>query len=706
MSTLNAAGNQGQTQVRTARGATTTTTPRQAEGPTPSRNEMRAQALSNLREREAATPQGTGGTKTLTAQADRASQGRGTTLTDPAAIINHELKTAGLDDDFRRLSPRGQQQYLALARDLVGEGTRVNTGGGQPEMPALDKMTPEQRTQFQAQSGGTLARRNLMNLLEAGKLNDTDSQGRTLLSNLDHMRTDKYPKVDNKAALQSTLANVGARGGHFGHGPAVASSNASEYTRVSHELWLNGQSKLPNGDTVKVPTDPPQKTQGFGGFGGIGMGMAPGLMDVPRALSEYGKTQAAKPERLAEFRERAAAGLSGDQRTAYDQLSPAQRNQFLDLATRPGDRETAELARAFQTAPGNPMLNESVTTLLRDGKLTQKDTQGHSLLDNLSAIRGDGSNEFLYNQTTDVLAGRGFRATARDWTLPAEQKMRTDQPAEYARLVHGLTSGDHSVRTSDGQVLKGPTGEAGPFGGIIDPGRLLPEAMANRAIESGQPLTMVNSNGETFQAEFKHLRTNDKGNQYYNVAVGDHRFLTYSEAGSQTTSALLDLANFDSMTPKHLRGELSRVNIRKDANPSDEHFAERYGIEDFHAAATAGGNVINFWNGTSSLNEPVFNHEMGHLIGARRGLTDGVYDRMNFSDDAGNVPIGWGDRIKKDSQSVSDYGDKAIGEDFAESWEHYMRARLQGTAAVTKFKTEHPNRFQLLDRIYRDGDTW
>lgn len=704
MSTLNAAGNQAQTQVRRARGATTAA-PRQAEGPTPSRNEMRAQALSNLREREAATPQGTAGTKTLNAQADRASQGRGTTLTDPGAIINHELKTAGLDDDFKRLSPRGQQQYMALARDLVGEGTTVNTDGRQPELPAFDKMTPEQLTAFHNQSGGTMARRNLMNLLEDGKLNDTDSQGRTLLSNLDHMRTDKYPKVDNKAALQSTLANVGMRAGHFGKGaPSLASSNASEYTRVSHELWSNGQSRLPNGDTVRVPTDPPKAPQGFGG---MGMAMAPGLMDVPRALSEYAKGQADKPENLAEFRERAAAGLSGDQRTAYDRLSPAQRNQFLDLATQPGDRESIILARAFQSAPPNPLLNESVTTLLRDGKLSQKDTQGHTLLDNLSAIRGDGSNEFLYGQTADLLAGRGHRARGRDWTLPAEQKMRTDQPAEYARLLHGLTSGDHSVRTSDGQVLKGPaTDQAGPFGGVIDPGRLIPDAMANRAIESGKPLTMVNSNGETFQAEFKHLRTDDKGNQYHSVGVGDHRFVTYSEVGSQTPSALLDLANFDSMTPKHLRGELHRVNIRKDGNPSDEHFAEKYGIEDFHAAATAGGNVINFWNGTSSLNEQVYNHEMGHLIGARRGFTDRVYDKWNFSEDAGNVPIGWGDRIKKDNQSVSDYGDKAIGEDFAESWEHYMGARIRGSAAVTEFRTEHPNRFQLLDRIYNDGDTW
>ena len=69
------------------------------------------------------------------------------------------------------------------------------------------------------------------------------------------------------------------------------------------------------------------------------------------------------------------------------------------------------------------------------------------------------------------------------------------------------------------------------------------------------------------------------------------------------------------------------------------------------------------------------------------------------------MPIGWDDRIKKDGQSVSDYGDKAIGEDFAESWAHYMEARIQGTPAMTKFRTEHPNRYQLIDRVYNDGDT-
>ncbi|MCA9792062.1 MAG: hypothetical protein KC910_09720 [Candidatus Eremiobacteraeota bacterium] len=706
MSTLNAAGNQGQTQVRRARGATTSAPPRQAEGPRPSRNEMRAQALANLRQREAAAPQGTAGKKTLAAQADRASQARGTTLTDPGAIINHELKSAGLDDDFNKLSPRGQQQYLALARELVADGTSVNTGGGKAEMPNFAEMTPEQRTQHQAEMGGTLARRNLMNLLEDGKLNDTDSQGRTLLSNLDHMRTDKYAKLDNKAALQATLSQVGMRAGPYGGQGSYASQNASEYTRISHELWSNGQTKLPNGDTIKTPTGPPEMPKGFGGIG-MGMPGNPELMAVPRALSEYAKAQADKPENRAEFRERAAGLLQGDQRAAYDRLNPAQRNQVIDLATRPGERENAVLAKAFQSAPSTPNLNGSVTSLLGDGKLTQKDSQGRTLMDNLSAIRGD--NEFLFDQTTNLLAGRPdhFAQASRSWTLPAEQKLRTDQPAEYARLIHGLTSGDHSVKMADGQVLKGAPAATGPFGGgLINPATLIPNAMAEGAMSSGKPLTMVNSNGETFEAQIQHVTTGKSGNEIYKVGVGDHQFWVNSEVGSDVRGSLLDLANFDSMTPDHLKGELRQVNLKKGSNPSDPQWAVKYGMPDFHSAATAGGHVINFWDGTSNVNETTFNHEMGHLIGARRGFTDSVYDKWNFTEDAGNVPIGWDDRIKKDGQSVSDYGDKAIGEDFAESWAHYMEARIQGTPAMTKFRTEHPNRFELVDRVYNDGDTW
>ena len=61
------------------------------------------------------------------------------------------------------------------------------------------------------------------------------------------------------------------------------------------------------------------------------------------------------------------------------------------------------------------------------------------------------------------------------------------------------------------------------------------------------------------------------------------------------------------------------------------------------------------------------------------------------------MPRGHSDAIEADGNSVSDYGDNAIAEDFAETYEAYRVAEEAGPAALEDFRREFPERAALLD---------
>lgn len=735
MSRLNTSGHssQSQTAVRTPAKPKKTKAPPRSEGSrttsTASRSELSQRPLTELRGQEPALPQGQSGQATLNRQGQQAEEALGTPITDPSEIVNQELKAAGLEEQFSSLTADQRERFLGLAQGLVHEGTEVNPGG-QPRHPSHERimeMTPEERRENGQVSAGNAARGNLMNLLREGDLTRTDSRGNTMLSNLERISQAEYPDgVEARQVLHQTLGSTGFRTkgmtGHTGHATSpvqvAAQADPAEFSRITHDIYANGQATLANGDTIKPPEPQPGAAAPMspmfgGGFGGA---FNPAYGKLNGALTEYGNRLADDPEVTASFNERVRTQLQpNDEATrAYQALTPEQRERTERLATNPHDRAAFALAGAFGAEQRDPLVNQGIVQLLGDGKLTGTDSQGRTLIDNLESIRGSGDEAMMrtgtYQQTVNHLANPDRNLRQRTWTTSEDHRLLREQPAEYARLIDGLTSGDNQVTTADGRTLSNPppdTGGQRGFGfGFTPVDSLLRSASVRNAVDSGRPLEMINSNGENFDVRFRRTGTDGDGTSNYRMTLDGQSVNISSESGvADVENSFGELANFHSMTPKHLRGELSRVNFLAGDNPADPYWERTYGIEDFKSAATAGDHTINFYQGTSNLQEEVFNHEMGHLIGARRGILDSVAAPFNGMDDR-VVPVGWQGIARDDGNQVSDYGSKSIQEDFAESWRFYMRARTEGASELREFRLTYPNRAELLERIHNDGDTW
>ncbi|MGE0495356.1 MAG: hypothetical protein AB7S38_39485 [Vulcanimicrobiota bacterium] len=119
------------------------------------------------------------------------------------------------------------------------------------------------------------------------------------------------------------------------------------------------------------------------------------------------------------------------------------------------EQKQALLRLTDQTAqPGQNALHPNLARLLAEGKLTQTDSQGKSLLDNLSALtsqpRAEGLDGRAVLQETLTALGPSL-----NMGTPSEQ-LANRNPAEYARLVAGLTSPEGKVTLAGGQTLQRP----------------------------------------------------------------------------------------------------------------------------------------------------------------------------------------------------------------------------------------------------------
>ena len=154
--------------------------------------------------------------------------------------------------------------------------------------------------------------------------------------------------------------------------------------------------------------------------------------------------------------------------------------------------------------------------------------------------------------------------------------------------------------------------------------------------------------------------------------------------------------------PRLAKRALSNVSLFADiSNPFDNYWAVKYNksIKDnFVSAATGGGGVINFWNTYVCPDHMDFEtlcHESGHNI-------DSMIAEVLFNDYSGrkwtDIPNNeWQKAKDADGRKVTSYGEKAIAEDFAESYKRY----LNDNRAFTK---ECPNRAKLIEQMLLDLD--
>lgn len=659
-----------------------------------------AQPVSQLRQQSSSTPEGDAGKAALTEQAAVAARARGMS---PQNRVNEELKTRGLEAQLGRLTPAQREQFNRLATGLVPPGNL-------PDIHKPGQRTPEELKLLQQAARSEMARNNLMSLLQNGKLTSTDSQGKTLLANLDSISRTQFPGKDSQEVLKSTLSMMPPTN-PLGGAPvtstqAAAQANPAELARVTRELTRNGKATLANGDQLTKPPAPPP-TPVLGGFGGMFGNVDPTSSAVEGALSHYGRQQAKSPEQAAGFQSAVEAQLKANPRAAqaYQRLTPEQQARTRALSTAQGADARFAVSSAFGSQT-RPPLNADLTRLLADGKLTGRDSQGDTLLNNLHQLRPAGENpdfsrEILYGQTVQRLAHPERQKT---WTTAQQDRMLSQQPAEYVRVVDGLSSGQRKVTLGDGTVLDNHSAQQVFF--HPDPDTIIKGAAIKGAIQSGRPVAMVNSEGQPFQATFANDGVNGQnGQQRFHLTVDGHRVDVSADSSIQGAGERLgSVADGLSLTPRHLRGELKQIHYNAGPNPSDPYWEKEYKMPGFQSLATAGQGRIQVWNGSNLAGES-FDHEMGHLIGARRGFLDKLWDRYNQTHDPDNIPVGWQSTSGRDKKDMSHYGTRSPAEDFAESWAHYMEARRAGPQQLAQFQKDYPARAATLERIY-NGGTW
>jgi hypothetical protein len=237
------------------------------------------------------------------------------------------------------------------------------------------------------------------------------------------------------------------------------------------------------------------------------------------------------------------------------------------------------------------------------------------------------------------------------------------------------------------------------------------------ALESGESGTFVNGNGDEVEFEVEQGESTED-HDVYSVTVGGNEVTVNIPPGENAEEVLARLTDFYSQQPENVQGAVNTINIEPGRNPSDEYWAEEYDTPGFTSAATGGGGTITFWNGSQYVQEGIFDHEFGHNIGsavrneqnAETGwfgdVVNSIVDSITGDADSQNVPRGYSQAAEGDGNSVSDYGDNAIAEDFAETWEAYSTALEQGPKALAAFQLQYPDRYALIvdEVLSRDLD--
>ncbi len=453
-------------------------------------------------------PSGRGGPgqPALQSQGEAAQQNRGKILTDPKEIVNHQLTLSPqIRENFAKLTPDQQKTLVGLMQSQVAPGTKYNTapqaslGGGMgaamagaapcdpASKPGAKPSDKEMRERTEQMNAGA-ARNGLIGLLSSGKLTSTDRQGQTLLSNLDRLQTQKLaPGADRNALLRSTVRDLSMPGFGGGEGNIAASElqtklatdKPADYARLVGDLASpEGKSKLGNTSLQRSP-------EALKGDGNPFQSVSARL--ISSSVSEAGARQALYDQEVAgnPQAQKSLAAMSPEDRKRFQSLyessipsgnapkMPPMPKDFENPTQAERDAQQTHMDRLKQidrdrTDRGN------LSKLLESGKLSTTDSQGKSLLTNLNALKHqtfakegvhklDGAQ--VYSEVLNQVArpgdiNQGGRGTCTVTTM--EHLQATREPAEYVRLLSGLTSAEGSVALRNGEKLSRDTGLVAP----------------------------------------------------------------------------------------------------------------------------------------------------------------------------------------------------------------------------------------------------
>lgn len=550
---------------------------------------------------------------------------------------------------FQKLKPEQQEQFLKLLDSDGFQKERQVSADNCMEPPAPNPA--------------------LLQLLKSGKLLSKDSKGTTLLDNLQRLSELEPPKgMTRESVLSEVLSTlttppfVGLMGGgNAGPMGKLSQEQPSEYVRLALGLLgPEGKVELANGETMELVVP---KSRGLGMLGGLGR--TPGVKERLNASLEAHLDKSGSSQKTLDSVKKA---LEAHPKAleAFNKLTPEQQEQFLNLALRSPTGRFRRAQEALGTTTDQVTLNPDLLKLLESGTLTQQAADKSTVLENLGKIGSDRRLEEALGLLADPSRAGGWQVGG------LEQLLRRD-PAEFARRVGQLSDKDsHSP--------------------LVDQ---LREKELGQFIEQKKEFDFTNSVGQTFKAQITEMEAPD-GKRKFTVRLGEHSLVLTVPKDENVEKLVGKVLDYWSQQPEHLRGELKSFRVEPGRNPDDAYWEEKYKIPGFTSAATAGGHEITLWNGGGYFDKGLFDHEFGHLVGQK--------DDDPLRGDTDFCPPGWEDAIKADNQSVSDYGDKAIAEDFAEAWKHYLKARSEGDRALREFRLKYPNRVKILDKIWENRD--
>ena len=433
----------------------------------------------------------------LTQQAQTASESRGTTLTDVKDIFRHEMSSVpGAKEKLAALTPEQRKQFATLYGHQFVRGTEINTNPTPVRNPAHSQTppTPEEKKAMLERQQGTVTRRNLVQLLADGKLTSQDEQGQTLLSNLSQLESAPLKDgLDRTQLLRGTVRDLGLQmtpdtniaKGELGR--KLTRDKPADYARIVRELASpEGKSRVGSTTLTAQPKEAPETPKAPAGIMG-GMGFGPtassqlfqSSFDEPAARTALFEQDVLKDPKAGPRYSNMSATEKGKFRQLYQDFLPTgdrhntpppNHEDSPEEWKKAVDEGFAAQRKTAQTLASRDGLNR----LLAEGTLTQKDSQGGTLLETLSRVSRqkmgseDGhtldaqtvTGEIIQQIDDPGLIHQNNKGTCTVITI--EHLLARRQPAEYARVVGDLTSADGKVKLQDGTELTRDTGTVAP----------------------------------------------------------------------------------------------------------------------------------------------------------------------------------------------------------------------------------------------------
>lgn len=398
-------------------------------------------------------------------------------------------------------------------------------------------------------------------------------------------------------AVNSTSSNApaGSTPGSSGSGSATDPQVASDQRQAS------GQAPTSHDDKV-------------GGLAAALAGLMAGIEAEPKTASTD----------VSQLGFKGATGTFGDRSWAPN-VDPAQAAKALD-ALPPGEQD--KYHQLFRATDSHPAAQAQLGKMLVDGTLSRKDSKGNTLLDNLATIaKGPATDGLNSSQVlTDTLAditdpstiNQGDKGTCGATSVQSELAQR--EPAEYARLIAGLSTGNGSVSLQDGTQMssKGDYNASAPSTTV---GLLSPAFMKAQA---GGGYNVKSDSGNWSDVDIANLEARVFGGHYDAQKVGGG-FLGI-DAGMSSSDAL---KNLQKATPDN--PVVAAISV-----PGGGHYVQVVGYDPGKKTVT----IRNPWGETDEIPANEFAKQLTSIITPGDGNSLGsLIDnyRMDAQDDAHKV---------------------------------------------------------------------